>query len=440
MYIYDSARNEKVKFEPRNPEHIKIYVCGPTVYNEIHVGNARAVLSFDLLYRVLLKKYPKVTYARNITDIDDKIINKAKEEGIDSVEVSKKWSESFQENCKKLNSLTPTHQPKATETVSEIIDAIIDMIDNDFAYVTNDTVYFRSSALDNYGSLSKQHETISGLRIAIEESKEDPKDFVLWKLSKPGEPFWISPWGRGRPGWHIECSAMSAKFLGESFDIHGGGADLLFPHHENEQAQNTALFGEGSGPKYWMHNGMVLFSGEKMSKSLGNIVLLSQAFEKFDPIFVRFFILSTHYRHPLIWNQDNINAAFKRFQRWHYHLLSAHITENEIIDEIYAPLENDLNIVESFAVIDKLLSQAVADKDKDLLNKIASSINWLGCYSKKSEISEDLKSKLDAKLEKRNQARKEKYFEQADLLRAEMEHMGFEICDSLEGSFYYKIS
>lgn len=441
LKLYNSYTNTKEDFLPIDAQHIKMYVCGPTVYNEIHVGNARSILVFDLLYRILRRLYPNVTYVRNITDIDDKIIHRAQVENKTSQEVAQFWEERFKVNYKKLNILEPNFQPRATDTIKEIIEAVGTLIENGFAYVNDDTVFFKVSELEEYGKLSKQDQVLDGARVAISESKEDQKDFVLWKSSKAGEPYWNSPWGKGRPGWHIECTAMSAKFLGERFDIHGGGQDLIFPHHENEQAQNVGLYGKFAGPRYWVHNAMIVMDGQKMSKSLGNIVLLADALENYDSALLRFFILGTHYRHKLIWNDENIAQFATRFTRIVFQLeeylyidikkQTENLESKEIVEEIFHALLNDLNTLDAFTIFEEKLSAAIATDDKSMMEKLANTLHFLGfTFEKDIQLIEKLEQKLVA----RNQARQEKNYALADEIRAEINANGYDIADCATGS------
>lgn len=440
MKLYNTLNNAKEEFIPLDSNCVKMYVCGPTVYDEIHVGNARSVLVFDLLYRVLKRKYKEVIYVRNITDIDDKIIKRANEEGITASEVARKYEEVFKENYRKLNALEPTHQPRATDTMKEIIESIGELVEQDYAYIQDGHVLFKVDSIEAYGALSKQSNVMEGARVAIGEYKSDSRDFILWKPSKLHEPYWNSPWGKGRPGWHIECTAMSAKFLGERFDIHAGGQDLIFPHHENEQAQNVGLYGKFAGPRYWVHNAMVLFDNQKMSKSLGNIVRISQALAKYDSLVLRFFMLSTHYRHSLMWTDDNIKQAETRYKRWLYHLqeYAASVNEVELVEEIYYELLNDLNAVEAFAVFEEKLSLALQNNDKQLLQKLANTLHFLGLIKQHQEDA-NLIAQLEGKLEERNTARESKDYALADKLRQEIQDAGYEIVDSKDGSSLKKL-
>ncbi|WP_342262171.1 cysteine--tRNA ligase [Alphaproteobacteria bacterium endosymbiont of Tiliacea citrago] len=431
LKIYNSKTNKKEVFEPIDASSIKMYVCGPTVYNEIHIGNARSAISFDVLYRVLKAIYPEVIYARNITDIDDKIINRAKEEGKTSEEVAQYWEASYLENCKKLNLLDPTYKPRATDTVKEIIEFVGQLIENGYAYEKQGTVFFDVSELKEYGSLSKNDSLIEGKRIAVNESKDDPYDFVLWKPSKETyEPYWKSPWGEGRPGWHIECSAMSKKFLGEKFDIHAGGSDLLFPHHENEQAQNYGCCGVVSGPTYWMHNAMLVLGKEKMSKSIGNIILLSEAFKKYDPVFLKFYMLNTHYRHILSWDDENMKAFAIKFSNWIMHLGYYFKEATEIFSENdLNELLNDLNTPGFFANFETRLAEAIKTKNKEEYKMLAGLLKLLGLEVKINEPTEEIKELANRRLE----AKKLKDYKEADKIRACIESNGFHVLDNALG-------
>lgn len=439
MKLYNTYSNLKEEFKPIDASCVKMYVCGPTVYDEIHVGNARSIIVFDLLFRILKEEYGQVIYVRNITDIDDKIITRAVAENISSSQVASKCERWFVENYRKLNVLEPTYQPRATETIKEIIESIGELIENDYAYIKDDHVLFKVDMLDSYGALSKQSNVMNSAavsRIVTSEYKDNERDFVLWKPSKLNEPYWNSPWGKGRPGWHIECTAMSAKFLGHRFDIHGGGQDLLFPHHENEQAQNVGLYGEHAGPRYWVHNAMVLFDNQKMSKSLGNTVRLSQAFAEHDPMIIRFFIITTHYQHALIWKDENLKQAASRYKRWMYHL-NGLANKEEIIPKIFEILKDNMNVPAAFALFEEMLSNAIAADDKDMLVQLANTLNWLGCIKKSmsNEVcNENLLKMLEEKLKERDRARMAKDYALADQIRLEIEKHGYEIVDSASGS------
>lgn len=314
--IYDTRRREKVKFESEELGKVGMYVCGPTVYHYIHIGNARTFISFDIIRRYFTWRGFKVTFVQNITDIDDKIIAKSEEEGISAAEVAEKYSTAFIEDMHKINVLDPDIRPKATEEIPVMIELIQELIDGDHAYEVEGDVYFSVRSFPSYGALSGRNidEMESGHRELradgkeLKDRKRDPLDFAVWKAAKPGEPYWESPWGQGRPGWHIECSAMSRKFLGLPFDIHGGGSDLVFPHHENERAQSEAACG-CSFANYWMHGGMLQINAEKMSKSTGNFKFLRDVLESTNPDVLRMLMLQTHYRNPLDFSQERLEEA-----------------------------------------------------------------------------------------------------------------------------------
>ena len=315
MKLYNTMSNKIEEFEPIEAGKVKMYVCGPTVYNYIHLGNARPIVVFDVLARYFKYRGYDVTYVQNFTDVDDKIIKRANEEGISSQEVSEKYIQGFFEDIEPLNILKDIKRPKVTENMSEIIETIKELIKNGYAYEIEGNVFFDVKKYEDYGKLSNQKidELEIGARVDVMEMKNDPLDFALWKKKKDGEPYWDSPWGQGRPGWHIECSAMSKKYLGNSFDIHGGGQDLIFPHHENEIAQSKCAY-HGHFAKYWLHNGFIQVNGDKMSKSTGNFFLLREILGKFLGNVIRLFILSTHYRKPVNFSFEDIETTKKTLQ------------------------------------------------------------------------------------------------------------------------------
>lgn len=323
LKIYNTLKNEKEIFEPLDKNNVKMYVCGVTVYDEPHLGHARAYVAFDIVKRYLQYKQYKVTYVRNVTDIDDKIIKKAASLTTNAAEIpakckeiTEKYYKCFIDNINQLNIEAADIEPKATEHIGDIIKIIETLIAKDLAYEAGGDVFYRVNKFENYGKLSgkKLEQLEAGTRIDVNTVKENPFDFVLWKQAKENEPFWESPWGNGRPGWHIECSAMSSKYFGESFDIHGGGQDLIFPHHENEIAQSEGASGK-EFVKYWIHNGFVTIDKEKMSKSLGNFSTLNDIFKQFEPRFVRFFLLAQRYRSPLDFSEEALKAARESIQR-----------------------------------------------------------------------------------------------------------------------------
>lgn len=317
--IYNTLTRDKEEFKPREEGKVAMYVCGPTTYNLIHLGNARPLIVFDTVRRYLEYAGFTVTYVQNFTDIDDKIINRAHEEDMDAIQLAKKYIGEYYRDARALGVREAAVHPKVSEHLQEIIDMIQSIIDNGQAYAVEGDVYFNVRAFKEYGKLSGRSldDMLAGARVDVDERKKDPMDFALWKSAKPGEPSWDSPWGKGRPGWHIECSAMAVKYLGMGFDIHGGGFDLIFPHHENEIAQAEACCGPSSGPfaHYWMHNGFITINQEKMSKSLGNFFTVREILAKYKPDIVRFYMLSTHYRSPLDFDDTKLDVAKKGLDR-----------------------------------------------------------------------------------------------------------------------------
>lgn len=336
LRLYNTLSGKKEEFQPLEPGKVKMYVCGVTVYDYCHIGHARANIVFDVIYRYLKFAGYQVNYVRNYTDVDDKIINRANERGITSKELSEEFIRAFDEDMAALNLELPTHQPKATEYIDEIIAITQTLVDKGMAYASGGDVYYRVDRFANYLKLSKRNmdEMQAGARIAPGEQKENPMDFALWKAVKPGEPSWESPWGSGRPGWHIECSAMSSSLLGDTFDIHGGGRDLIFPHHENEIAQSEGASGKPF-VKYWMHNGFVNVNQEKMSKSLGNFFTIRDILETYDPEVVRFFILTAHYRSPIDFSDQNLEDAKAGLTRFYEGMQTA----QKVIDSYPPPVK-----------------------------------------------------------------------------------------------------
>ncbi len=314
--IYNTLTKSKETFEPLVPGHIKMYVCGPTVYDDCHVGHARSVVVFDVVVRYLRAQGYEVTYIRNFTDVDDKIIKRANEVGVDAGELAEKYIQAFYRDMDALNVMRADQEPKVTEHIDDIIQIVETLVSNGSAYLADGDVFFSVESFADYGKLSgrKLSDMVAGSRVEINESKKNPFDFVLWKAAKPGEPAWPSPWGQGRPGWHIECSAMSNRYLGETFDIHGGGKDLIFPHHENEIAQSEAVHGKPFA-RYWMHNGFVNIDNEKMSKSLNNFLMIKDILATCHPETVRLFLLSNHYRSPIDFSDQNLKESEKALDK-----------------------------------------------------------------------------------------------------------------------------
>ena len=428
LKIYNTLSKAKEEFIPLNKNLIGMYVCGPTVYDDPHIGNARPLIIFDLVYRILIKKFGKnkVNYVRNITDIDDKIIQRANELKINIGELTKSITDIFLADCKYLNCLNPNYQPKATDHITSMIQMIENLLAKKFAYIKDGNVYFNVNKFKDYGKLSNKNpqELISGSRVEISELKNNPLDFVLWKPSKEKEPSWQSPWGNGRPGWHIECSAMSEKFLGKEFDLHCGGLDLIFPHHENEIAQSICANDSSIFAKYWMHNGYVTVDGKKMSKSDGNFITINNLKNNFNGQVVRLSILGTHYRQPLDWNLNILETNKKILDNW-YNLYSP--SEDEISDEIFNILLDDLNTPKFITSIHSLYNKAKTGDDLAKKN-LNSALKFIGLFNenkeqfniirKKTKLSmSDIKNLID----QRNLARKNKDFKKADAIRLDLE-------------------
>jgi cysteinyl-tRNA synthetase len=436
LKIYNTLSREKEEFIPLNKDSVGMYVCGPTVYDEPHIGNARPLIIFDLVYRILIKKFGKnkVNYVRNITDIDDKIIQRANELKIDINELTKSVTDIFLADCKYLNCLLPNNQPKATENIKGMIQMIENLLDKKFAYIKDGNVYFNVNKFKDYGKLSNKNpkDLISGSRVEISELKNNPLDFVLWKPSKEKEPFWESPWGKGRPGWHIECSAMSEKYLGKEFDLHCGGLDLIFPHHENEIAQSICANGSNILAKYWMHNGYVTVDGKKMSKSDGNFVTINNLKNSFNGQIVRLSILGTHYRQPLDWNLKILETNKKILENW-YSLYSPN--EDEISNELFNILLDDLNTPKFITNIHSLYNKAKTG-DAAAKKYLNSALKFIGLFEQNEEQFNSLRKKsnlditdIENLIEQRNLARKDKDFKKADNIRLELEKNGISIED-----------
>ena len=446
-HLFNTLSGKKEILKPSDPQHVKIYACGPTVYNYAHIGNARMAVVFDTFVRTLRFIFPKVTYVSNITDIDDKIIEAAVEQNVEISVITKKFTKIYNEDMAKLNVLAPDVQPKATEYIPEMIDLIKELIEKDFAYEKDGHVLFHVPTYENYGKLSNRikDEQIAGSRVDVADFKKDPADFVLWKPSTGVQPGWESPWGIGRPGWHTECSAMSEKTLGLPLDIHGGGRDLIFPHHENEIAQSCCTAAENSNPesyaKYWMHNGFVTIDGEKMSKSLGNIILVNELTQKYHGEVIRLALLSTHYRHALDWNDNLIHQAKKLLDKL-YSLLNElnDVKESKEPDnDLIEILLDDLNTPGLMANINKLLKNAESLEEGDKPNLKSNLLligKLMGILEDRSynQISSEFKDKVDNLIEDRSNAKKKRDFELADKIRSELIDLGVEINDSPEGT------
>lgn len=453
MKIFNSYTGKKEDFIPLDPNHIKIYACGPTVYNYAHIGNARMAVVFDTLVRVLRHTYPKVTYVSNITDIDDKIIDAAKELDVPIEHITQKYTDIYNKDMLKLLVKSPDIQPKATEYIPEMIELIEDLISKGHAYEKDGHVLFHVPSYENYGKLSKRNrdEQIAGSRVEVAPFKKDPADFVLWKPSNDAQPGWNSPWGFGRPGWHTECSAMSEKTLGLPFDIHGGGRDLAFPHHENEIAQSCCSSANINDPKsyvnYWMHNGFVTVHGEKMSKSLGNISLVKDLTKDNHGEVIRLSLLSSHYRQALDWNNNVVHQAKKLLDKLYKILADIEdIQASKINDsslEFISPLLDDLNTPGLLANLNKMIKDFRSISDEGLpefKSKMLLATNLMGICQENyldwfSHNDKNLDTHKVAKLiSERLDAKKEKDFEKADKIRQKLVDMGVEIKDTESGT------
>ena len=439
IFLTNSYGGKKEKFLPVDVNNVKMYVCGPTVYDDPHIGNARPLVVFDILFKVLKCKYgnKKVTYVRNITDIDDKIIQSAKDKKITITELTNNINNSFQDDCKYLKCDEPNFQPKATENINEMIKLISKLIDNGFAYESKKHVYFEVKKFSDYGKLSnkKIEELISGSRVEVSSNKKNAEDFVLWKPSDENEPSWSSPWGKGRPGWHLECSAMSKKYLGEKFDIHGGGRDLIFPHHENEIAQSRCANDTETFANYWVHNGFITLSNEKMAKSQGNILKISDFKNNINGQALRLALMSTHYRQPLDWNDKLIEESQKTIDKWYKSYVEVDKPKLISDDDLY-PLYDDLNTPKYIANLHKLFEKS---QSGDLGDKkeFVSACNFVGLLTETKEEWVNFKKNksilndeiIESKIKERNKARDDKNYELADQIRDELLEKGVQIED-----------
>ena len=423
IFLTNNLTNKKEKFIPINKNSIGVYVCGPTVYDDPHIGNARPLVVFDILFKILKSKFSSVTYVRNITDVDDKIIKSSNEKNISITDLTKKVIKSFHEDCKYLNCENPSQEPKATEHIDLMIEMISQLIKKGFAYENNKHVYFEVKKFNDYGKLSnkKIEELVAGSRVEVSDNKKNSEDFVLWKPSLENEPSWDSPWGLGRPGWHLECSAMSKKFLGNEFDIHGGGIDLIFPHHENEIAQSRCANNTKIFANYWLHNAFITISNEKMAKSQGNILKIKDFKNKVSGQVLRLALISAHYKQPLDWNDKLIEDCQNTINKWYNVYLPS---KKDLNEEILQPLYDDINTPGYIANLHKLYEKAIKgnDEDKQIFNSACNFIglldetkeDWLNYKKIKVNISEE---EILNKIELRNKARNNKDYKEADNIR-----------------------
>lgn len=470
--VFNTLSEKKEDFYPLEEKKIRMYVCGVTVYDHCHIGHARNAIIFDTIYRYFLSRNYEVIYVKNFTDIDDKIIKKSVEERIPWYEVAQNYMASYWEDMEKLKVLKPTFEPKATDHIEEMIRLIEILLKKEKAYIVDGNVYFSVDSFPKYGELSKRslEDMVAGARVEVDERKRNPLDFALWKASKEGEPYWDSPFGKGRPGWHIECSAMSTSYLGIPFDIHGGGRDLIFPHHENEKAQSEAAY-EKRFVNYWMHHGFVNFEKEKMSKSLGNIFLIKDFLKEHSSEALRLFFLSVHYRNPVDYNEKAIKDAEEALRRLYYTVLRAKEVKAEvrsgekIPDELssiearfFEAMEDDFNTPYALSLIfelSRLLNKLLDQRDESALPYLSSATETLirlssimglletdpYVFEREEKIRHLRKVGLDLsyverKIEERAALRKLKDYERADAIRKELLEKGIVLQDTNEGTVW----
>ncbi len=459
MKIFNTMSKSKEEFIPVDENEVKIYACGPTVYNFIHIGNARPLCVFDVLRRYMEYRGYNVKFVQNFTDVDDKIIKRANEENSTFEEISKKYIDEFWTDAHGLNFKNATVHPKATENIDEIIDIIKTLEEKGYAYAVDGDVYYRTLKFKGYGKLSHQpiDDLQSGARIAVGEKKEDPLDFALWKAAKEGEPYWDSPWGKGRPGWHIECSAMNRKYLGKTIDIHCGGQDLIFPHHENEIAQSEAA-NDCMFSKYWMHNGYINVDNVKMSKSLGNFKTVREIADVYGYEVIRYFLISSHYRSPINYNLDIIEQCKASLERLYtcresldfaINNASEDIADDEELlkridsrrEQFITAMDDDLNTADGVAaifdlvrdintsILDKEVSKNVCENAAELFDELCDVLGIL--YNRKSNT---LDAEIEALIEQRNQAKKDRDFATADKIRDDLKARGIILKDTRQGT------
>lgn len=440
IFVYNTEARAKERFEPIDPTNVRMYVCGPTVYDHAHIGNARPYTVFDLLFRLLRHVYgaEHVTYARNITDIEDKIMVRAHEEGVGIKTITNRYTKIFQDDMRKLGSLDPTIEPKATDHLPQMIKMMRDLIEKGHAYEADGHVMFSVPSMENYGRLSRhsRDELVAGARVEVAPYKRDPADFVLWKPSTDDQVGWGSPWGRGRPGWHLECSCMIEKHLGEQIDIHAGGQDLIFPHHENEIAQSECTHGT-QFVRYWMHNGYLTVDGVKMSKSLGNFYTISELLDQHGGEAMRLSLLTAHYRQPVDFSHENAAEQKRRLDRW-YRIAGSVTASDTVPVTVIEALADDLNSPKAIAALDALATEETAADLK-------AGANFLGLLMSTSEqwfqgdAPEGISAEeIDAMIEARNQARANKDFAESDRIRNALTKMGIALEDGPEGTSWRK--
>ena len=445
LKFYNSISRQKEDFIPLDSNNIKMYVCGPTVYDDIHIGNARPLVVFDSIYRLLSMIYPNVVFVRNITDVDDKIIQRAKESNRTIFELTQTTTANFIADTVYLGCLKPTHEPKATDNIDQMQDIIKTLLSKGHAYIVNKEVLFSVDSYKDYGELSKlkQQDIIAGYRVEVDSTKRNPADFILWKPSKEDEIGWDSPWGYGRPGWHIECSAMLRRYLGDNIDIHGGGLDLTFPHHENEIAQSVCSCEVNTTKlaKYWLHNGFLMVEGNKMSKSLGNFITVNSLKNKYSGEEVRLTILSTHYRQPLDFKEDSLKQSKSILNKFYSIIKDSKFEyKKEIYNgDILEALKDDFNTPMALTILHKKMADYVKKPTQELYQEIMSACYILGILQqniediKNSEITE---VEITTLISERKQAKDSKNFKKADEIRDYLLSKNIEIKDTKEGTIW----
>lgn len=456
MFLFNTLKRRKEEFVPIDENNVRLYVCGPTVYDRAHLGNAKTSVVFDVFYRVLMNKFgkDKVTYVSNITDVDDKILNKHKETGKPIREITEQTYQWYVDDMAKLNVLSPNHRPRATEYINEMIEIVKLLLQNGHAYESQGHVLFDVDSMKNYGFLSgrSMKEMLAGARIEVAEYKKNPADFILWKPSDADQPGWDSPWGYGRPGWHLECSAMSSKLLGNSFDIHGGGSDLIFPHHENECAQSLCAFPNESFARYWMHGGMLMVDGVKMSKSLGNFYTVDQILEKHPAEALRLLFLTTHYHQPFNFTFDGLEQAKQNLDKFYNALLQV---KNIALDEnikadsrIVEALEDDLNTPLALSYIHDLVNQLnkaeTLQEKSEIKTLLIKSAELLGILWQDPEVwfkgeASDETEEIEKLIEERATAKRNKDYALADKIRNNLKEKGIVLEDGVGGTTWKKV-